>query len=64
VSVWDLREICDGLTDGKREFKLTCDDEKKVAIAYNGGLDDLNAACFTFPILVNLIVFLVRRILS
>ncbi len=43
VSVDDLRDICDALNDAKREYKLTCDDEKAVAIAYNGGPDDLNA---------------------
>lgn len=33
VSVWDLREICSGLTEGKREYKLTCDDERTVDIS-------------------------------
>ena len=54
VSVDDLREICSGLTDGKCEYKLTCDDEKSVAIAYNDGPDDLNSVYFTFPIVANL----------
>ena len=54
VSVEDLRDICDALNDGKREYRLTCEDEKQVAIFYNDGPDDLNAVCFTFPIVVNL----------
>ena len=52
VSVDDLRDICDALNDEKREYKLTYDVEKKtVAICYNDGPDDLNAVCFTFPII-------------
>jgi hypothetical protein len=54
VSVDDLRDICNALHDGKSEYKLTCDDEKTVAISYNEGPDDLNAVCFTFPIIRNL----------
>ena len=54
MSVDDLRDICDALNDGKREYKLTCDDEKTVAIAYNDRPDDLNSICFTFPIVRNL----------
>ena len=54
VSVHDLRGICDALTDRKREYRLTTEDEKQVAIFYNDGPDDLNAVCFTFPIIVNL----------
>ncbi len=54
VSVEDLREICSGLNDGKCEYKLTCDDEKTVAISYNDGPDDPNSICFTFPIVRNL----------
>ena len=54
VSVDDLRDICDALNDGKREYKLTCDDEKTVAIFYTDGPDDLNSICFTFPIVGNL----------
>jgi hypothetical protein len=54
VSVDDLRDICDALNDGKREYKLTCDDEKTVAIFFNDGPDDLNSLCFTFPIVRNL----------
>src|SRR5579864_5257454 len=53
VSVWDLREICSGLTGGKHEYKLTCDDEK-TAISYNDEPNDLNSICFTFPIVRNL----------
>ena len=52
VSVEDLRDICEALTDGKREYRLTREDEKQVAISYNDGPDDLNAVCFTFPIIV------------
>jgi hypothetical protein len=54
VSVDDLRDICDALNDGKHEYKLTCDDEKTVAISYNDGPDDLNSICFIFPIVANL----------
>ena len=54
VSVEDLREICNALTDGKREYKLTWEAEKEVTILYNNGLDDLNAVCFTFPIIVDI----------
>ena len=54
VSVQGLRDICDLLTDEKNEYKLTCDDEKTVAIYYKDGPDDPNAVCFTFPIIVNL----------
>jgi len=54
VSVADLRDICDSLNDEKREYRLTCEDEKKVAILYNEGPDDLNAVCFAFPVVVNL----------
>jgi hypothetical protein len=32
VRVDDLRDICDALNDGKREYKLICDDEKTVLI--------------------------------
>jgi hypothetical protein len=42
VSVLDLRDICDVLNDGRREYKLTCDDEKTVAISYNDGPDGLS----------------------
>ena len=54
VSVDDLRGICKTLTDGKCEYKLACKDERHVVIVYNNGPDDLNALCFTFPIVVNL----------
>lgn len=54
VSVEGLRDICAALTDENREYKLTCEDEKQVAISYNEGSDDLNAVCFTFPIVVTL----------
>ena len=54
VNFEDLRDICSGLTEGKREYKDTCDDEMTVAISYNDGPDDLNAVCFTFPIIRNL----------
>jgi len=54
VSVEGLRDNCSGLTDGKREYKVTCDNEKTAAISYQDGSDDLNAICFTFPIVVNL----------
>jgi hypothetical protein len=54
VSVEGLRDICSGLTDGKREYKVTCDEGKTVAISYKDGPDDLNALCFIFPIVVNL----------
>jgi hypothetical protein len=40
--------------DGKCEYKLTCDDEKSVGIAYNDGPDDPNSVYFTFPIVGNL----------
>lgn len=63
VSVADLRDICDALNDKKREYRLTHEDENQVAILHNDGPDDLNAACFTFPIIVNLNVshaFLLR----
>ena len=53
VSVEDLRDICDALTDGKLEYRLTRDG-KQVAISYNDGPDDLNAVCFTFPIVVDI----------
>jgi hypothetical protein len=49
VSVDDLREICSGLTDGEREYKLTCDDEKTVALSYNDGPDDLNSVMWRKP---------------
>ena len=54
VSVEGLRDICDALNDGKREYRLTCDDERTAAISYNDGPDDLNAVCFTFPIIVDI----------
>jgi hypothetical protein len=54
VSVNDLRDICHFLYDGTREYTLTCDDEKTVAISYNDGQDDLNSIFFTFPIVANL----------
>jgi hypothetical protein len=54
VSVEDLRDICDALNDEKREYRVICDEEKTVAISYKGRPDDLNALCFTFPIVVNL----------
>jgi hypothetical protein len=54
VSVDDLRTICDALTKGNREYKLTCADEKTIAITYNEGQDDLNAVCFSFPIVAKL----------
>jgi hypothetical protein len=54
VSVEGLRDICDSLNNGNREYKLTCDDEKTVAISYKDGPDDLNALCFTFPIVADL----------
>jgi hypothetical protein len=54
VSVEDLRDICSGLADGRREYRVTCDDEKTVAISYQDEPDGLNALCFTFPIVVNL----------
>lgn len=54
VSVEGLRDICKILTDGKREYKVTCDDEKTVTIYHNDGPDDLNAIAFAFPISRNL----------
>lgn len=54
VSVEDLRDICDALSDGKREYKLTCEGDREVSISYNDPPDDLNALSFTFPIVVNL----------
>jgi hypothetical protein len=54
VSVEDLREICSGLTNKKREYRLTCEGERKVAIFFNEGPDDLNAVGFTFPIIVDI----------
>ena len=63
VSVEDLRDICDALNNEKREYRLSRENEKKVAIFYNDGRDDLNAVGFTFPIIVNLNVshaFLLR----
>jgi len=54
VSVEDLRDICVGLTDGEREYQLTRDDGRTVAISYNDGPDDLNSLCFTFPIVVDI----------
>src|SRR5882672_4126167 len=54
VSVEGLREICKTLTDGKIEYKVTCDDEETVAISYQDAPDDLNAISYTFPILRNL----------
>ncbi len=56
VSVEDLRDICTALAEGKREYKLTREDEKKVTIFYSAGPDDLNALCFTFPIIANFYV--------
>jgi hypothetical protein len=40
VSVEDLRDICDALNDEKREYRLTCDDEKTIAIFYKVGPDE------------------------
>jgi hypothetical protein len=54
VSVDDLRGICETLTDGKREYKLVCEDEGQAVIDYNDGPDDLNAISYAFPIVVNL----------
>src|SRR5882724_11305759 len=54
VSIEDLRDICGGLSGGKREYKLNCKNEKKVAIFYHDGPDDLNAVCFIFPIVANI----------
>jgi hypothetical protein len=54
VSVAGLRDICDALTDGEHQYKLIREDEKKVALYYNDGPDDLNAVCFTFPIIVDI----------
>jgi hypothetical protein len=50
VSVCDLREIAGSLMEGKREYKLTYDLEKKIrAVVYND--DGLTALCLTFLIL-------------
>ncbi len=54
VSVEDLRDICDALNDEKCEYRLTRESEREVAIFYNEGPDDLNAVCFTFPIIVDI----------
>jgi hypothetical protein len=54
VSVEGLREICKNLTDGNREYNVTCDDEETVAISYQDAPDDLNTISYTFPILRNL----------
>ena len=54
VSVEDLRDICDALTDGKCEYKVTCDDDTTAAISYNDGPDNLNATSFNFPIVASL----------
>ena len=54
VSVEGLRNICDALADGWREYKVTCEDEKKVVLVYSDGRDDLNAVCFTFPIVADI----------
>ena len=64
VSVADLRNICHALTDEKREFRLAREDEKQVAVHYNDGPDDLNALCYTFPIVANLCLpkFLAPRV--
>jgi hypothetical protein len=51
-SVADLRDICDALTEDDRAYRLSREDEKKVVIFYNDGLDDLNAVGFTFPIII------------
>ncbi len=53
VSVEGLRDICDALNDEARVYRVTCDDEKTVAISYKDGPDDLTALCFIFPIVVN-----------
>lgn len=50
VSVEGLRDICEALTNGKREYKLNCEDEKTEVISYTDGPDDLNAMSFSFPI--------------
>ena len=50
MSVCDLREIAGSLMEGKREYKLTYDLEKKIrAVVYND--DGLTALCLTFLIL-------------
>jgi hypothetical protein len=54
VSVEGLHEICKTLTDGNREYNVTCDDEETVAISYQDAPDDLNTISYTFPILRNL----------
>jgi len=54
VSVEGLRDICDALNDERREYRVTCESEQEVFIHYNDGPDDLNAVCFTFPVIVNL----------
>lgn len=54
VSVEDLRDICDDLNDEKREYRLAYDAEKRVTLFYNDGPDNLNALCFTFPIVADL----------
>jgi hypothetical protein len=54
VSVEGLREICKTLTDGNREYNVTCHDEETVAISCQDAPNDLNAISYTFPILRNL----------
>ncbi|HLZ51312.1 MAG TPA: hypothetical protein VKP61_11190 [Candidatus Acidoferrum sp.] len=54
VSVDGLRGICETLTDGKREYKLVCEDEGQVTIDYNDGPDALNAISYAFPIVASL----------
>jgi hypothetical protein len=50
VSVADLRDICDALNDEKREYRLTREEEKNVAILFNDGSDDLSASlCSRVP---------------
>jgi hypothetical protein len=47
VSVEGLREICKTLTDGNREYNVTCDDEETVANSYQDAPDNLNAISYT-----------------
>ena len=38
------------ITDGEREYKVTCDDDWIVTVSCNDGPDDLNAISFAFPL--------------
>ena len=52
TSVEELCEICKDLSHGDHEYRIVRCDEKEVTISYNDSpMGDLNALCFTFPIL-------------